>query len=286
MNRKNNLIKLEKTENLSVSCPSRRVKTNVFTLIELLVVIAIIAILAGILMPALSSARERGRAAVCINNIKSINSALQAYSDDSRGVIIYQYVLAAGNRGWLTVLYDKKYLAFTKVEVTGSTSFGRFNKATYCPSAAFDPPYQTWDKAELRTYGMLTLNGDSDYTATSNSKKELTGDIWFEQQLGSSSNSIRYFKVSNVKSPGSVVYFGETSYRNTHSTALERNRPAWQFQVSSTHSSAPHLKLQHSERANVLFFDGHVAAQDRYQLRTGPMRVKYTNDANGEMLSL
>ena len=256
-----------------------------FTLIELLVVIAIIAILASILMPALSSARERSRAAVCINNLKTMSGALQSYADDSRGIIIYQYVRSAGNIGWLSVLYDRKYLQFSKVYASNNTSFGRFNKATYCPSSAFDPPYQAWDKTELRTYGMLTLNGDSEYTATTNSKKDLTGDIWFEQAYGTGL-SIRYFKVANAKTPGSIVYFGETSYRNTHSTELERNRPSWQFQVNSTHSSAPHLKLQHNERANVVFFDGHVAAQDRYQLRQGPMRVKCTNDANGEYLSL
>lgn len=263
----------------------RQVKLHSFTLIELLVVIAIIAILAGILMPALSSARERGRSSVCVNNLKTMSSALQAYADDSRGIIIYQYVLSAGNQGWLTVLYNKKYLQFTKVLESGN-SYGRFNKATYCPSSAFDPPYQTYDKAELRTYGMLTLAGDTDYAAETNSKKELTGNIWFDQEMGSSANKIRYYKVSNVKTPASVLYFGETSYRNTHGTELERNRPSWQFQVNSTHSSAPHLKLQHNERANVVFFDGHVAAQDRYQLRTSPMRVRCTNDANGELLSL
>ena len=254
-----------------------------FTLIELLVVIAIIAILAGILMPALSSARARGKSAVCISNLKTMSGALQAYADDAKGVIPYQYVKNGSGVGfWLGILYDKKYLSFAKVMEEGN-SYGRFNKVVYCPASAYDPPYQSFDKTILRTYGMLTLNGDSEYTAATNSKKDAIGDIW--KDLAVNGVNFRFFMSSNVKSPGSVLYFGETSYRNTHPTELERNRPSWQFQVNSTHSSAPHLKLQHNERANVVFFDGHVASQDRYQLREGLMRVKHVNDDKGECLS-
>ncbi len=57
-----------------------------FTLIELLVVIAIIAILVGVLVPALGSAREAGRSAACLSNLKQIDVVCRLYALDYKGL--------------------------------------------------------------------------------------------------------------------------------------------------------------------------------------------------------
>jgi prepilin-type N-terminal cleavage/methylation domain-containing protein/prepilin-type processing-associated H-X9-DG protein len=79
----------------------RRPKRAGFTLIELLVVIAIIAILASMLLPALSRAKEKAQSIKCVSNIRQMSLSYQLYADDQNDALVTLYLMRAAPPGAL-----------------------------------------------------------------------------------------------------------------------------------------------------------------------------------------
>jgi len=226
-----------------------------FTLIELLVVIAIIAILAGLLLPALSRAKEKGRRIACLSNMRQVGVALQMYEQDTRRLPPKRHPVSDFNS-----LFAPPNVLNLLITYLGSKPGFRSPAVYNCPSLKPNP-----NPVYAPTlYSSTGLSVNTVPLGRPLSVVPRPATIILMQEAWSLSHNLWNQPEPNDRSDAALEGFLPNTYHEWHMWASLSTHESF-----ITPYSRENLCNVHDAGGNLVFVDGHAEYRKYRQLRSG-----------------